>query len=248
MKISYLEYFFTYETQLPDGIGFGLFHIGHLVWLFICILLTVCFMCYYIKADSSKRRRAEQILAYSMPAWILLRIIYIIIIHEQLLYELPFHLCSLTGILCALHCVTGWKWTGQVLYTLGLPGTVLALVFPNWAFYPLVHFITIEGFLFHIEIVIYVLAMLYSHKIVPESGKIWQVIAFLALTVAPVYFFDKYFHTNYMFVNWPSEGSPLELLADWWGNPGYLAGYALLVILCILFMYAGHKIIQKLFL
>ncbi len=135
-----------------------------------------------------------------------------------------------------------------MLYTLGLPGTVLALVFPNWAFYPLMHFITIEGFLFHIEIVIYVSAMLYSHKIVPQSGKIWQVIAFLALTVAPVYFFDKHFHTNYMFVNWPSEGSPLELLADWWGNPGYLAGYALLVIFCILFMYAGHKIIQKLFL
>ena len=110
-----------------------------------------------------------------MPAWILLRIIYIIIIHEQLLYELPFHLCSLTGILCALHCMTGWKWTGQVLYTLGLPGTVLALVFPNWTFYPLVHFITIEGFLFHIEIVMYVSAMLYSHKIVPESEKICRV-------------------------------------------------------------------------
>ena len=25
MKLSYLSYFFTYETHIPDGIGFALF-------------------------------------------------------------------------------------------------------------------------------------------------------------------------------------------------------------------------------
>ena len=37
-----------------------------------------------------------------------------------------------------------------------LPGTVLALLFPNWNFYPVIHFITLEGFLFHMGIVLYV--------------------------------------------------------------------------------------------
>ena len=31
MKLSYLSYFFTYETHIPDGIGFALFGPWHLL-------------------------------------------------------------------------------------------------------------------------------------------------------------------------------------------------------------------------
>jgi len=48
---------------------------------------------------------------------------------------------------------------------------------------------------------------------------------------------------NYMFVNWPSAGSPLVWLADRMGNPGYLIGYAALVFLCMLLMDAGYLIV-----
>lgn len=248
MKTSSLKYFFTYETEIPDGIGFGLFQPWHLLWIIICVVFAVFFLYFYAGADKNNRRKAELVLACSMPAWMLLRTFYILVIHEKLLYELPLHLCSLSGLLCLLHCITGWKWSGQVLYTLGLPGTVFALVFPNWAFYPAVHFVTIEGFFFHVGIVMYVSAMLYSHQIVPDIKKIWQVVLFLLVTVTPVYFFDRSFKTNYMFVNWPAEGSPLELLASYMGNPGYLFGYAVLVFICILLTYAGYHIIRRLFL
>lgn len=248
MNTSSLKFFFTYETGIPDGIGFGLFKPWHLLWLMVCVFLTAVFLFYYAKAGADKRKTAEKILVYSMPGWMMLRILYIIVIKEQLIYELPLHLCSLSGLLCMLHYFTGWKWIGQVLYTVGLPGTVVALVFPNWTFYPAIHFITIEGFFFHMGIVMYVCAMLYVRKIVPDIKKIWSVVLFLLAVVTPVYFFDKKFNTNYMFVNWPSQGSPLEFIAAFMGNPGYLLGYAVLVLFCILLMNAVYQIIRRLFL
>lgn len=75
---------------------------------------------------------------------------------------------------------------------------------------------------------------------------------FLTAVVIPIYWFDKRCDVNYMFVNWPSAGSPLVWLADRMGNPGYLIGYAALVFLCMLLMDAGYLIVagrrnQKLF-
>ena len=45
-----------------------------------------------------------------------------------------------------------------------------------------------------------------------------------------------------MFVNVPSPGSPLEWLASFLGNPGYLAGYAVLMLLCMVLMDAGYRV------
>ena len=87
----------------------------------------------------------------------------------------------------------------------------------------------------------YVTCLLTSHEIVPQVKKIWQVIAFLAIIVPPIYVFDKKYQVNYMFVNRPSDGSPLEWLAQWMGNPGYLLGYAGLILLCIFLMDLGYE-------
>ena len=33
MERFHLDEFFTYETTLPRGIGFGMFRVGHFIWL-----------------------------------------------------------------------------------------------------------------------------------------------------------------------------------------------------------------------
>ena len=101
-------------------------------------------------------------------------------------------------------------------------------------------------------IVLYVAGKLASHEIRPDFAKLWQVVLFLTAVVIPIYWFDKRYDVNYMFVNWPSAGSPLVWLADRMGNPGYLIGYAALVFLCMLLMDAGYLMVagrrkQKLF-
>ena len=88
----------------------------------------------------------------------------------------------------------------------------------------------------------YVICQLWQHNIVPRLASLWKVIVFLLAVVPPVYLFDKKFHANYMFVNVPSPGSPLEWLASFLGNPGYLAGYAVLMLLCMVLMDAGYRL------
>ena len=149
------------------------------------------------------------------------------------LYQLPLHLCSMAGVFVLFHAFFKWDWLGQVSTPLCLPGTVLALLFPDWVRYPAIHFITIQGFTFHAGIVLYVICQLLQHNIIPRLAALWKVIVFLLVVVPPVYLFDKKFHANYMFVNVPSPGSPLEWLASFLGNPGYLAGYAVLMLLCM---------------
>ena len=241
MQHLHLNEFFTYETNLPGGIGFGMFHIGHFVWLGIVLAGIVGIMKWYHVSSEKRKHRMEVIVSGSLVLWIVLRAVYIWILRENFLYELPLHLCSMAGILCAIHCVTHWEWLGQVLYSLCLPGAILALLFPNWNFYPAIHFLTMEAFLFHMGIVLYVCMMLQSHGIVPNIRKLWKVIVFMIIVVVPVYFFDKRFDVNYMFVNRPSAGSPLVWLAGWMGDPGYLVGYAGLMILCVILMDFGYQ-------
>ena len=115
MKLSYLSYFFTYETHIPDGIGFALFGPWHLLWLSVIFAICVRYVWIYKKGDERKKRWMDGLTACSLGVWIVVRAIYIGVIHEAFLYELPFHLCSMAGILCAVHCLTKWKWLGQVL-------------------------------------------------------------------------------------------------------------------------------------
>ena len=240
MERFHLDEFFTYETTLQRGIGFGMFRVGHFIWLAVIFAGIYLVMRWYCRADKRTQRKIEIVTAASMSVWIVIRVIYIAVLHENFLYELPLHLCSMAGILCAIHCVTHWEWLGQVLYSLCLPGAILALLFPNWNFYPAIHFLTMEAFLFHMGIVLYVCMMLQSHGIVPDIRKLWKVIVFMIVVVVPIYFFDKRFNVNYMFVNRPSAGSPLVWLAGWMGDPGYLVGYAILMILCVVLMDLGY--------
>ena len=237
--------FFTYESRLPEGAGFGMFGSRHVLWLSALGLFSFCLLRLYRRLPESGKRVWERAVAFSTAALIVVRCIYVAAVNAPFLYELSIHLCSVTGALCALHCVTAAEWAGQVIYAIGLPGTVLALMFPDWGSYPAVHFVTAEGFLFHTGIVLYAAGQLYSRRITPDRKKLWQVFAFLAAYMAPVYVFDRAFGVNYMFLNNPSDGSPLELLLRLFGKNGYLPAYVLLILLCVYVMVACYGRLRR---
>ena len=73
---------------------------------------------------------------------------------------------------------------------------------------------------------------------------IWYSVLFLCVVVPPVMWFDKRFDCNYMFLNWPSKGSPLVWLSDRMGNPGYLVGFAIMVFLILLAIYLSVEFLR----
>lgn len=186
-----LSYFFTYEDEIPDGVGFSHFGPVHLLWLGVCAGLLLLFLHYYKRWGGRRRLLAERGIGIFLVGLEVYRIAVLALIGKMSLYQLPLHLCSMAGFLCCLHAFFKWDWLGQVLYTLCLPGTVLALLFPDWVRYPAIHFITIQGFTFHAGIVLYVICQLLQHNIIPRLAALWKVIVFLLVVVPPVYLFDK---------------------------------------------------------
>ena len=240
-----LSYFFTYGSALPPGVGFPMFGAAHIAWLLFGTAATLWLARKYKKLPAERQRVWDKAAGWFLACWILVRTLYLCIVRQMTVYELPLHLCSLAGFLCMLHAYKGYDGLGQVLYALCLPGTLSALLFPDWVYYPPIHFITIEGFLFHFGVAAYVVFQLLSGRIRPQLKGIWKVLLFLLITVPPIYLFNRRFNTNYFFVNVPSPGSPLEWFAQVLGVPGYLAGFAALVLAIVLLMEAAAALLQR---
>ncbi len=238
-----MKYFFYYEYELPPGVGFSLFGGGHLLWLLG--LAAAMGGCVWWFCRMGKPRRMQRIVSLIPLVLEAARLVYLALRGYLTVYELPLHLCGLAVFLCALDAFTRWDWLGQVLYGLCMPGAVLALLFCDWAMYPLASFVSINSFLSHGLLTLVPILGLVSGKIRPAPRKIWKPFAFLAVTVPLIYLFDWAFSANYFFLRVPAPGSPLEWMAGFLGNPGYLLGYFVLLVLaeCALFLPWGlrHK-------
>lgn len=237
--------FFTYWDQLPADVGFPQFGPAHLVWMAGLAAAVVVLLILYRSCSKKNQIRINHVTGWVLVALILVRAVYLIIIGRQTVYELPLHLCSLAGFLCLINAYCKWDWLDQSIYSLCLPGTLFALVFPDWIAYPAIHFISIEGFCFHTGIVFYALCQLLTGRIVPDLKKLWKAFVFLAIAAFGVWIFDQIFDANYMFLNWPPIGSPLDWMAGYLGIPGYLLGYAVLVIVIPILMDLLYAAVKK---
>lgn len=228
--------FWTYSDDIPDGAGFNQFSLYHICWLIFIIALSVVLGIYYSKQNEKKRDIILKIIGSFLVFLIFLRIGVLYAGNHMSVYELPLHLCSLAGFVCFFHAFFKWDFLGQVLYSLCLPGTVCALIFPDWSYYPAFNFITLQGFIFHGGIVIYTVLGLIGEDIKPSIFKMWKAIAFLVIIVPVIYVFDRHFDVNYMFVLRPSPDSPLEWIDNKTGSLWYLPGYAVLVMIVVTLM------------
>jgi hypothetical integral membrane protein (TIGR02206 family) len=238
--------FFTYEDRLPENVGWTVFGPVHLATLAALLLLTMVLLCVFRHLEEKEQEKREKRVVLFLVGSEAVRLSVLLAMGVKLLYELPLHLCGLAGFLCLYDAYTNRIWSGQTLYCLCLPGTLSALLFPDWSAYPWFSFISLLGFLYHAGIVLYVGMRLLRGKLVPDIRKMYQTLLFLLVTVPPIYLFDKCFSANYFFVNVPSPGSPLMWMADRMGVPGYLLGYAALVIAVMTFMYLLDFLVRRL--
>ncbi len=215
--------FFDFTTDGPTA-GFGLFSPGHLLWLAgaACVWMILCRA--YKASSPAGRRRLRLAVAMSALAVELLRAGLLAAAGQYDLSRLPLHLCGLAVYISAVHALRPRESVGQFLYAFCMPGAVFALVFPDWSCYPLWSYMTLSGFLLHILLTAYPLMQVWGGDIVPDIRRAPRCLLTMLLIALPVFVFDRFTDTNYMFLNWPSPGSPLEWFA-FLGRPGYLLGY-----------------------
>lgn len=236
--------------DLPEGIGYGRFSPQHWATLILCAALILLAIWIFRKRSEVHRNRIIKGIPWIMIGLECFKDLFLLQAGHFGVGYLPLHLCSLGVFLFLLLSVSRTpKWKGifgEIAVTLILPGSVAALLFPDWAhLYPVWNFMNLYGYLWHSLLVLYpilCLAQGYVHLSIRHMHYDWL---FLACVVPPVLVFDRMFHCNYMFVNWPPKGTPLEMIASITGMQYYLAGYAAFSIGVILVIYLMIEVIKK---
>jgi uncharacterized membrane protein YwaF len=242
MIMQNISLFFTYETKLPADVGYSLYSPEHISAIAVSLLIIALIIVRFIVSKETVRLRIRRITAVIPVIMLVVRLSYVIICGASIVYELPLHLCSMTGIFCFIYefCLKRSPYVrsvlGQAMYALCLPGAIMAILFPNGTIYPIIHYISFESYLFHSLIIAYICLRLIDKGIIPGLREAYKSILFLLIIVPPVYLFNVIFDTNFMFVIWPSSGSPLYGFYTAGGYMGYRIGFAFVAIAVIYLM------------
>jgi hypothetical integral membrane protein (TIGR02206 family) len=160
---------------------------------------------------------------------------------------MPFHLCGMSIFVIAIDAF--WprglvnKTTRQILYSLTILGASMALLFPDWAEYPLMNVFGLQSFIIHALLIAYPFALMKSGELVPDYKQLWRPAAFLVVVVPFVMFLNSKFDTNFYFLNTSAPGSPLEILQTTFGSY-YILSMVVLLMIVWFFMYLPWALIK----
>ena len=219
-------------------------HFGttHLLFLAAVCTAVLILLRFFLRQDRTGRERIIRTIPVLMAVMELCKDLYLFQKGLFGIGYLPLHLCSL-GIpvfLLAVYLPSD-RWRrifGEIALVLILPGSLCALLFPDWNVYPPLSFLGLYSWVWHMLLLVFPILLYRDGRSAPAIRHIHYSILFLCAVVPPVYLFDKIFACNYMFINWPPADTPLYPLSLLLGVPGYLAGYAVIILLVILAVYA----------
>lgn len=213
--------------------GFNAFSPQHILWM--CLFLIAGAVT--VRFFPSSGRNAGAVLA------VLGRILpglYEIGKGAYGLSSLPLHVCAMAGYGCFLHRILAHvnvqndaiiTVLSELLFFPGLPGAILALLFPGWGYLPPFSFLSICEFLGHFGIILYVVTSMRERVLRPDRYRVFIPTCFCILYFALIYPFDQATGMNYGFLLLPAPDSPLSWIAAVTGGGiGYYLLYALAVL------------------
>ena len=245
-----MTYFWKQQDDIPAGMGYPLFGTAHILSLIVILLAVELFIMCYSRTGDQKKKVILKVIPVFMCILELFKDAFLVSVHRFSLGYLPLHACSIGIFVFLLREFLPWNRIkailGEIALILIMPGSVAALIFPNWTeLYPVWNFMNLYSFLWHGLLVLYPLLIYCNGEVRPSVRHIYYEILFLCVVVPPIYAFDKHFGYNYFFVNWPEYDTPLEWIASFMGNPGYLLGYALLTIAVMLTVYLLLYLLER---
>ena len=218
--------------------GFSLFGPYHIGWLIVITITVVLVSQYFKKLDTKKQSVFQQKTAWFIVLLEASKIGCLIMRNEYTIQYLPLELCSFAILAIFYHAYTNNAYIGEMLYNLFLPGAIAALLFCNWTHRAVYDFLSLFSFIFHFALVLYGIMVVNAGIVKPHRKRLRSSLLFLSVTAPIIYLLNKMWNTNFMFLNVPSPGSPLEPLEHLLGNPGYLIGLACIIMLVWGVLYA----------
>lgn len=236
--------FFKTKETIPEGIGFSTFGITHLLWLLAFAVILTTSIIVYKKLDANGKNKMRIILGALVFASEMIKNIVAIAIGDFGVGHLPFHLCGISVVLISFDTVKPTKIVRYFLYYLGIPGALLALLFPNWTVLPCLNFFHIHSFTIHMLLVIYPLILIAGGEFLPDIKAMAKCILLLICLAIPIYFINLLCDTNFMFLMEPETGNPLGLFEKYLGS--HLWGFPILLPIVMFIMYLPILIAKKL--
>jgi uncharacterized membrane protein YwaF len=129
------------------------------------------------------------------------------------------------------------------IYAVSLPAALFAMLTPATSYYGMYFFLSWQVVFFYIDHGLMALVAILALKtglVRPEPRLYPRVLGLLASYAAVIFAVDKIFDENFLFLNYPDEGTVMAFFAGFLGNPGYLAPLAGLAALVVLLMYAPY--------
>lgn len=240
-----MEYFWDTAYTIPADQGFPLFGAGHLIWLFLLIILCLVLGQYYARWREEKRQRCRRVLAALLLLDEAFKLIVTTALDRFQPDFLPLHLCSINIFVILADALRPREALREELYAVCLPGASFALLFPGWAYLPIGNALCIHSFTAHILLFLYPYLLLRG-RFRPRFRRFLRVLPFCLPAVGLAYLFNRIFGTNFMFLQYAGEGNPLSLFEIWLGRPGYLVGIPILAGLCWAVLYGVPALGQSL--
>ena len=238
------NFFYTSDT-VPEGLGISHYGIEHLCWLAAAVAFIVGISLLYRKADTKLRRRIQVVMACLIVLEEVTRDVFLAVTGQFAVSHLPLHLCSVNIILIAVHACKRTKTVDNFLYGICIPGAAAALLFANWLELPVWSYMSIHSFTVHILLVAYPVMMTVGGELQPNVKQLPKCVLLVLGLAVPIYIFNSIFDTNFMFLMYGEEGTPLVFwFQEHMGT--HLPGLVILAAIALTAMYTILFVCRKL--
>ncbi len=238
------KYFFYTKDFLPkEAEGMGLFTVTHFVELLIAAVLIALTAFLFKKCNGVQRNRFLFVMVILLIADELVKQIGSAVLGMWEVGFLPLHICSVNIILAAEYYFTKSKVTAQLMYCLGVPGAIIALVIPTWSKLPVANFMHLHSYTVHILLAIFPILLIINGER-PDIKYLPKCCLAISLYSVPVYFINIVLKTDFMFLN-GAKGTPFTGLVKAIGKPLYCPLLVLLICGLMALMYLPWVIYDK---
>ena len=155
-----MQYFWKQYSDLPEGLGYGRFSAPHIITLAVIAALVVIAVMCFRRQDRQTQERILIVIPWLMLLLEAAKQIFLLWSGHFGVGYLPLHLCGLgTFVFLAESCSRTERWQtvfSEIAVTLIMPGSVAALLFPDWThLYPVLNYMNLHSFLWHGLLLLY---------------------------------------------------------------------------------------------
>ena len=239
-----------YIIENGYNVGHGLFSIGHIAWLIVIIVISMIVSKYYKNANENKRQNVRKICAILIFLLEFIKIAIIGFLYPSYMNEyIPLHICSVAGMCIMFDAlIPNKKIINSLEPYVFLSSAIIAVLTPS-STYPYFNFFNIHTFIYHGILIIYAACKISSKESKIEYSGIWNSMLLLLIMVFPIYYINKYFHSNYMMISDPSDFAVAKVIwnaiTPKFGHIGYIAFLGLICLLVFHIIYVIGKVKKK---